>query len=190
MSFLSRLFLTKPLPVKPNSIQKSVDYVDFTTGSFEFHDGVLADGDAEYARATFQLEGDGSGIVYFDFKHAGKQKIGSFKKDLGSNRTCIFRVSDDEEIGFVDEDGYIYLSRAGMYNSAIKRGFYEKFPDPVFEEVGRLLGNDCSGVFDQAGTHEVIGSYTGKKMAAGAALVVLTYECHTYGLHEFYNYSK
>lgn len=186
MSVLSRFFLTKPVTVKPDNIQKSVDQITAATGIFEFNEGVLADGDTDFARATFKIEADGSGTVYFNFKHTGKQKIGSFKRDPESNRTFVFRVSDDEEIGFVNEDGYIYLSRAGMYNSAMKRGFYEKFPDPVFEEVGQLLGNDCSGVFDQAGTHEVIGSYNGKKMAAGAALVVLTYECHTYGLHEFY----
>lgn len=188
MSFLSRLFLTKPLPVKPNSIQKSVDYVDSTTGSFVFHDGVLADGDAEYARATFRLEGDGSGILYFDFKHTGRQVIGFFKCEPGSNRSFVFRVSDSEEIGFVDDDGYVYLSRAGMHHCAIKRGFYERFPDPIFQEVGRMLGNDCSGVFDQAGTHEIIGSYTGNKMAAGAVLVALIYECHTGGWHEFFSY--
>lgn len=187
MSFLSRLFMPKPLPVKPNSMQKPVNQ---NTGLFTFHEGVLPEGDAEFAEASFKCEVDGFGSVFFDFKHSGKQKIGSFQKDPGSNRIFVCRVSDGEEIGFIDDDGCVYLSRAGMHNNAIKRGFYERFPDPVFKEIGRLLGNDCSGVFDQAETHEVIGSYAGKKIAAGAALIALVYECHTYGWHKFYNYNK
>lgn len=190
MSFLSRIFLQKPMPVKPNNTQKPVDQIPSVTGFFEFHEGVLAEGDAEFARASFKCEADGSGTVCFHFKHAGKQKIASFRRTPGSNRTFVFRISDNEEIGFIDDDGCIYLSRSGIHNSAIKRGFYESFPDPVFEEVGRLLGNDFRGVFDQAETHQVIGSYSGQKRAAGAALVALIYECHTYGWHKFYSYNR
>lgn len=187
MSIFNKLFSKST--VKPTSCYPVTPPVP-RTGYFEFDEGVLAESDDKFRKATFHLEPDNSGTIFFEFSF-GKHPIGSFKTDPDSNRTFVYRVSDGETVGFVDnDDGYVYLSREGMHCAALKNGWYERYPDPIFTEIGRLLGDDRRGLFDEAGTHEIIGYYSGKRTAAGAAYISLIYECHASGHHQFYTYNK
>jgi hypothetical protein len=80
-------------------------------------------------------------------------------------------------IGYIDEDGYIYLSRFGLIRRFNSQGQNISIPDPMTVEVGRMLGTD-SGTLDESNTHITIGHFTGNKFAAAAAFVCLVYECH------------
>ena len=148
------------------------------SGFFQFSSGVLPEMDARYAKATCE-----DGIVYYNF--SGKQTpIGYYEKSKEATRTDIFCEFDRSEIGYVDEHGYIYLSRMGLYRRFVSQGTCNTFPNPSLLEVGRMYGS-TSGSLDEANTHINLGSFSGDRAGAAAAFVCLVYECHTY-----YKYRK
>lgn len=148
------------------------------SGYFQFSSGVLPEMDNRYAKATFE-----DGVVYYNF--SGKlTPIGYYEKAQGTTRTDIFCEFDKSEIGYVDEDGYIYLSRMGLYRRFTSQGTCNTFPNPSILEVGRMYGS-TSGSLDEASTHINLGSFDGDRAGAAAAFVCLVYECHTY-----YKYRK
>lgn len=186
MAFFNKFFkhTTKPTNYCPTS--PAVTPPVSKTGYFEFNeDAPLTEGDSYYRKASFCIEEDGSGVVYFDFAHA-RVKIGSFQKDTATDRVLALRESDDEEIAFCDSEGYLYLSRAGMHNASLKRGWSEPFPNPLFQEIGRCMGDDHKGVFYSNGS--IIGSYQGNRSAAAATLACIIYELHLSSWHQFYSY--
>lgn len=148
------------------------------SGHFQFSAGVLPESDDRYIKATFE-----DGVVYYNF--SGKlTPIGYYEKAEGTTRTEIFCEFDRSEIGYVDEDGYIYLSRMGLYRRFTSQGTCNTFPNPGILEVGRMYGA-TSGFLDEASTHINLGSFSGDRAGAAAAFVCLVYECHTY-----YKYRK
>lgn len=146
-----------------------------SSGNFQFSPGVLPNGDSGYGKALFE-----NGTVYYDFPGAGKTVIGYYKNTEGT-RTDIFCEFDKAQIGYVLEDGYVYLTRIGLFNRFQKNSYPPPFPNPVILEVGRMR----FGTLNEAGSQANIGTYNGDMMGAAAAFVCLVYECHTY-----YKYQK
>ena len=181
MSFLKKLFKTSNSSYsssEPSSVPYSAPVGTTKSGYFQISPGILPEMDAYYTRATFD-----DGVVYYNF--SGKlTPIGYYEHGEGSNRTDIFCEFDRSEIGYVDEDGYVYLSRMGLYRRFKSQGTCNTFPDPSFLEVGRMYGT-TSGMLDEANTHLNLGSFNGNCAGAAAAFVCLVYECHTY-----YKYRK
>lgn len=186
MSFLKDLF--KP---RGKSSYQSSSYTSHSTtpsysttpksansGYFQFESGILPEMDDRYSKATFE-----DGVVYYDFS-GKKTPIGYYERAEGTTRTDIFCEYDRSEIGYVDEDGYIWLTRMGLYQRFVKQGTCSKFPDPSILEIGRLYGTTY-GTLDEASTHVNLGSFSGSRAGAAAAFVCLVYECHTY-----YKYRK
>lgn len=182
MSFFKNLF-------KKNTYQSSVSNYTSTpsypapvkatkSGHFQISPGVLPEMDDRYRMATFE-----NGVVYYIFA-TKPTPIGYYEKAEGTTRTDIFCEFDRSEIGYIDEDGYIYLSRMGLYRRFTKQGTCNTYPNPSILEVGRMYGTS-SGTLDEAGTHINLGSFSGDRAGAAAAFVCLVYECHTY-----YKYRK
>lgn len=186
MQFLKNLFNPRP---KSSTYQYSASSYTPTSNSsstgintpigyFQIAEGILPESDARYSKATFE-----DGVVYYNF--SGKPTpIGYYEKAEGTSRTDIFCEFDRSEIGYVDEDGYIYLSRMGLYRRFSSQGTCNTFPTPSILEVGRMYGVS-SGSLDEASTHVNLGSFSGDRAGAAAAFVCLVYECHTY-----YKYRK
>lgn len=142
------------------------------SGSFVFSPGILPEVDSRYSQATAE-----AGTVYTRLSDGRNLAIGYYEKATNSNRIDVLCEHDRVEIGYIDEDGYIYLSRFGLFRRFNDQGENISIPDPMTFEVGRMLGTD-SGTLDESNTHITIGHFTGNKFAAAAAFVCLVYECH------------
>ena len=181
ISFLKKLFKASNSSCSSttsSSTSYSAPVRDTKSGYFQFSAGILPEMDDYYRKATFK-----DGVVYYNF--SGKlTPIGCYEKTEGTTNTDIFCEFDRSEIGYVDEDGYIYLSRMGLYRRFKNEGTCDTFPTPSFLKVGRMYGT-TSGMLDEADTHINLGSFSGDRASAAAAFVCLVYECHTY-----YKYRK
>lgn len=151
-------------------VSRVMDSTD--TGSFIFSPGILPEVDNRYSQATAE-----AGTVYTRLSDGRDLVIGYYEKATNSNRIDVLCEHDRAEIGYIDEDGYIYLSRFGLFRRFNSQGQNISIPDPMTVEVGRMLGTD-SGTLDESNTHITIGHFTGSKFAAAAAFVCLVYECH------------
>lgn len=144
-------------------------------GTFKFVSSFLSDGDAMFNIASYK---DGIVYGYFNNSEEKLQIIGyySYFNNITGLKVCSIYNRSKIEVGRIEDDGYIYLTRKGYYDYfSANNPYCTRYPSPLEIELGRIL----NGYIEDAETHHEVGEFDGEKFGAAAACICLSVECHT-----------